>query len=481
MSKTLLDLTPERVWKHFNDLCAIPHPSKHEEKIVEHIINFTKGIGLEYNTDAVMNIAVKKPASAGMESKKTIVFQSHVDMVPQKNSDNPHNFEKDPIQPWVDGDYVKAKGTTLGADNGIGVAMMMAMMEDKTLEHGPLEFLFTVDEETGMTGAFGLKPGFLTGDILVNLDTEDEGELYIGCAGGVDTLIEKNYSQVDAPQGFLPVEISLKGLKGGHSGCDIHLNRGNANKLMNELFARLEGKIEWRLNRVEGGNLRNAIPRESFAQLYVQDKAALEKEMKALEADLKARFGNDEPDLAFGMKDANFTGKVVEPSELKSFIATISKVHNGVLSMCKDMPEVVETSSNLAIVKAEAGKIAIHTSQRSSVEAEKNRMKDMVAVSFKEMGANVEHQGSYPGWAPNVKSPILDLMKARYKNMFGKEALVKVVHAGLECGLINSVYPKMDCISIGPNINFPHSPDERVQISTVKMVWDFVLDVMKHV
>ncbi len=480
--KTLNDLQPGPLWNHFQSICDIPHPSKHEEKIIEFVRNFATNLGLATIVDEVGNIIVKKAATPGMENRKTVVLQSHLDMVPQKNSDTPHNFETDPIQAYVDGDVVRAKGTTLGADNGIGVAMMMAIMEAKDLKHGPMEFLFTVDEETGMTGAFGLKPRMLEADVLINLDTEDEGELYIGCAGGVDTLIDKDYEQINMPENHAALEVNLKGLKGGHSGCDIHLGRGNSNKLLVKLLSEAREKLGLQLGKFEGGTLRNAIPRESFATVIIPSdkKDEFAKMVTEYEAKLKQDYAKVDPNLILEVKETNWNGKVMKDEEAKNFFAAINNVHDGVYTMCADMPDVVETSSNLAIVTVENGHFNIHTSQRSSAESGKEEIRSKISKVFEEIGAKVESKGSYPGWAPDVNSPILETMKGVYKNLFNKEALVKVVHAGLECGLLRSLYPNMDCISIGPDIHFPHSPDEQVNIATVQKVWDFLLESLKE-
>jgi dipeptidase D len=480
---SIKDLAPVEVWKHFHTLTGIPRPSKKEARIIETIKQFGESLGLETIVDEVGNVIIKKPATPGMENRKTVVLQGHLDMVPQKNSDKVFDFEKDPIQALVDGDWVTADGTTLGADNGIGVAATMAVLESGTLVHGPIEALFTVDEETGMTGAFGLKPGLLNGDILINLDSEDEGELYVGCAGGVDVSARKRYIPEEVPGGYQAYEVHVKGLKGGHSGLDIPKGRANANKLLFRFLMQAESDLHIRLASAEGGDLRNAIPRESHAAILVTRASAGEFEtlVEHYQDMYRKEFAETEPDLAFSCGKTDTPGDMIPVEEQRKFIRAIFACPNGVQRMSQSMPGLVETSNNLAVVRITGGEFQALNLTRSSVDSAQEATAWRIAGLFQLIDANVELTGSYPGWKPNTDSPILKVCQEVYEKNFGKVPEIKAIHAGLECGLLGGVYPNLDMISFGPTIRFPHSPDEKVEIATVKLFWDFLTAILAAV
>ncbi|HEY5536417.1 MAG TPA: aminoacyl-histidine dipeptidase [Ignavibacteria bacterium] len=483
MGKILGQLKPERIWNIFEEIVNIPRPSKHEDAIREYVMNFGKKIGLETNMDEVGNIVIRKPATKGMENRKGVIFQGHLDMVPQANSDVKHDFEKDPIKPQIDGEWVKASGTTLGADNGIGVAAALAIMESKDIAHGPLEALFTTDEETGMTGAFGLKPGFLKGDILMNLDSEDEGELFIGCAGGTNANITMSYKEEAVPQGYKAFKLNVRGLKGGHSGCDIQLYRANANKILFRYLKHAEIKRKMRLASVEAGNLRNAIPREGFAVFVVP--AEIAKDIPGCVASMyevyRKEYATVEPDFKMDVEAVDAPAKIFDADSQKKLINAIIACPNDVIRMSSDMEGLVETSTNLAIVKSENGKVEIKCLLRSSVDSAKEALEQMVASLFELAGAEFVFDGQYPGWKPNPHSEILTVMQGIYKKMFGKDAAIKAIHAGLECGLIGGIYPNFDMISFGPTIRSPHSPDEKLNIATVTKFWNYLIETLKNV
>ncbi len=483
MSKAILDLEPKAVWKHFYSLTQIPRPSKHEDKIQEFMVNFGKNLGLETIKDEVGNVIIRKPATAGMENRKGIVLQGHLDMVPQKNSDKDHDFTKDPIDAYVDGDWVTADGTTLGADNGMGVAAAMSILESKDIAHGPIEALFTSDEETGMTGAFGLKAGVLKGDILMNMDSEDEGELYIGCAGGTNANAQFTYTPEAVPTGYKAFKIALTGLKGGHSGVDIPLQRGNSNKLLNRFLRSAATKFNLRLASIDGGSLRNAIPRESFATVVVPaDKAAeFEAAIPKCEAVFKAELEKTEPFMTFKVEAADLPENLIDLKTQTNLLNAVYACPNGVMRMSDSMEGLVETSNNIAIVKSNNGVINVLTLIRSSVDSAKKDLENMIESVFQLAGAKIYFDGQYPGWKPNVDSPILKAMSDIYNNKYGIVPKVTAIHAGLECGLLGGVYPNWDMISFGPTIRFPHSPDEKVNIESVQKFWDFTLETLKHV
>ncbi len=485
MGEILGNLKPERIWNIFEEIVNIPRPSKHETAIREYVMNFGKKIGLDTSMDEVGNIVIRKPATAGMENRQGVIFQGHLDMVPQANSDVKHDFTKDPIKPRIDGGWVKATGTTLGADNGIGVAATLAIMEAKDLVHGPLEALFTTDEETGMTGAFGLKPDFLKGDILMNLDSEDEGELFIGCAGGTNANATFKYKKADVPKKHTAFKIIVKGLKGGHSGCDIHLGRGNSNKILFRFLKYGEKNFKLRLAKAEGGNLRNAIPREAFA-IVVIPKDKVEEFNKAISdynLIVKKELATAEPDLTVFAEKVKTPKSLIDKSTQRHLINAIYACPNEVIRMSNDMPGLVETSSNLAIVKFDekAKKINVHCLLRSSVDSAKEALEEMMGCVFELAGAECTFDGQYPGWKPNPQSPILVVMLDIYEKLFGKKPEIKAIHAGLECGLIGGIYPNFDMISFGPTIKFPHSPDEQLNIETVQKFWDYLLETLKNV
>lgn len=483
MNNEILNLEPKHLWNNFREICQIPHPSKKEAKLVEFVINFGKNLGLETETDEVGNIVIRKPATKGMENRKTVTLQSHLDMVPQKNSDVDHDFATDPIQTYIDGDWVTAKGTTLGADNGIGVAAILSVLQAKDLEHGAIEGFFTIDEETGMTGAFGLKGDFLKGDIMLNLDSEDEGELYIGCAGGIDTNVKFTYTEEAVPADATAYKLSLTGLKGGHSGMDIPLGRGNSVKMMNRFLWHASKTHNLLLANVDCGSLRNAIPREGFATVVVPNTKAAEFEacVAKHEETFKNEFSSVEPELGFKAKKTELPTSLINFDTQERLFKSIYGCPNGVMRMSNDMEGLVETSTNLAILKSENGEINIATLQRSSVETAKDSLCNMIRCVFELAGAEVEHDGAYPGWKPNVNSPILSTMKEVYNTKYGKVPEIKAIHAGLECGLIGAVYPAMDLISFGPTIRFPHSPDEKVHIASVDKFWNYLAETLKNI
>ncbi|MDX9769583.1 MAG: aminoacyl-histidine dipeptidase [Tenuifilaceae bacterium] len=482
MSNSIANLDPKILWKHFYSLTQIPRPSKHEQAAVDFVVKFGKDLGLETIVDEVGNVIIRKPATPGMENRKGIILQGHLDMVPQKNSDKKHDFEKDPIEAYIDGEWVTANGTTLGADNGIGVAAAMAVLEDTSLVHGPVEALFTIDEETGMTGAFNLKPGLLKGDILMNLDSEDEGELYVGCAGGMDANIKLAYKDEAAPAGYTFVKLSVTGLKGGHSGMDISSGRGNSIKLLFRFLRYAEKQFNIRLASIDGGSLRNAIPREAFAVVGVPtDKLSnLEQAAKEHLNIYKAEFSKVEPDMVFTVDKVDAPKSVIDSKAQWGIIRGVFGCPNGVIRMSDAMPGLVETSTNLARVYNENGVIYVQCLLRSSVDTAKEALGEKIASVFEMAGAEVSFAGSYPGWKPNMDSAILKAMSEVYKSNWGKTPEIKAIHAGLECGILGGVYPNFDMISFGPTIRYPHSPDEKVKIDTVDMFWKFLVEVLKN-
>ncbi len=482
----LNNLKPAGIWSHFEEMCAIPHPSKHEAAMREYVVNFAKKNNLEYEVDEVGNVVIRKPATKGMEDRKGVILQGHLDMVPQANSDANHNFEKDPIKPRVDGEWVKATGTTLGADNGIGVSSALAVLESKDLVHGPIEALFTIDEETGMTGAFGLKLGYLKGDILMNLDSEDEGELFIGCAGGTNASAVFKYKKTAVPAKHAAYKVTVKGLKGGHSGCDIHLGRGNSNKLLFRFLRYAERNIGLVLAAVEGGNLRNAIPREGYAVVLVSEANAgkFEAEVKKYAETVKKEFATADPGLDVVAEKTAMPAGVMDKNTQKNLINCIFALPNNVIRMSNDMPGLVETSTNLAIVKSDdkAGTVEVKCLLRSSVDSGKEALERKMESVFELAGAaEITFDGQYPGWKPNPNSPILKVMLDLYEKMFGRKPEIKAIHAGLECGLIGGVFPNLDMISFGPTIRFPHSPDEQCNIATVEKFWNYLVETLKNV
>lgn len=477
------DLRPAVVFHSFDEVCQVPRPSKKEEKIRAYLLDFAKKHNLEAKTDEAGNVLIKKAASAGMENLKTVILQSHIDMVCEKNKDTEHNFETDPIQTYIDGEWLRAKGTTLGADNGIGVATELAVLASDDIKHGPIECLFTVDEETGLTGAFALKEGFMNGDILLNLDSEDDGELFIGCAGGANTTAIYPFPKEKAPQGWFFFRVSVKGLTGGHSGDDISKNRANANKLLNRFLVQTMQKYGMRLADIEGGNLHNAIPREAHALCAVpmEYKEAVRVDLNIFISEIENEYSATEPNLAMDLESEAPVEYVMEQKAMERFLLSIYAVHHGVYAMSQDIPGLVETSSNLASIKVCDGTIKVVTSQRSSILSSRKDMSQMVSAAFILGGATVTTGEGYPGWKPNPSSEILKIAVESYKKLFGVEPKVKAIHAGLECGLFLQKYPSLDMVSFGPTLRGVHSPDERMLIPTVEKFWNHLLDILAHI
>ncbi|MEZ8096557.1 aminoacyl-histidine dipeptidase [Photobacterium swingsii] len=476
-------LSPQPVWQFFDQICSIPHPSKHEEQLAQHIIQFAQGEGLEVRRDDVGNVFIKKPATAGMEDRKGVVLQAHIDMVPQKNEDTDHDFLQDPIQPFIDGEWVTAKGTTLGADNGMGMAACLAVLASKDVEHGPLEVLLTIDEEAGMTGAFGLKEGWLEGDILLNTDSEQEGEVYMGCAGGVDGSITVDIAREDTPADHQAVKLVLKGLKGGHSGCDIHTGRGNANKLLGRfLFSHAE-ELGLRLASFTGGSLRNAIPREANAVVTVP--AANVDKLNSLfsyyQELLTAELGRVETDITLFTEQAELPANVFATADQTRLLSVLNACPNGVIRMSDDIAGVVETSLNVGVITTEEDKVTILCLIRSLIDSGRSNVEGMLKAIAQLAGAQCEFSGAYPGWKPDADSEVMKLFRETYNDIYGRTPNIMVIHAGLECGLFKEPYPNMDMISFGPTIKFPHSPDEKVQIETVALFWEQMVAILKNI
>ena len=478
------NLQPKSLWENFYSLTQIPRPSGKKEEISAFLANYGRSLGLETIVDEIGNVIIRKPASAGYENHPGVILQGHMDMVPQKNSDKVFDFEKDPIEAYVEdnGEWVTANGTTLGADNGIGVATAMAILADKNVVHPPLEAFFTVDEETGMYGAFALKGGLLQGKTLLNLDSESEGELYMGCAGGVDTTARFDFEPVETEEGDVALRVSIKGCKGGHSGCDIHLQRANAIKLLFRFLKDAVANYEARLAYVEGGSLRNAIPREASAVITIPADGL--DEMKQLVNDYEDLFIREydgvEDNIRFSAEDVECP-KTELPEDTQDFlIHAITLCPHGVYRMIPEMPDIVETSNNLAMIGTENNRITVMCLTRSSVESRKEELRQIIQSAFALAGAETEFTGSYPGWKPNLHSHILEVMKDVYQKEFGTTPRIITIHAGLECGIIGRNYPGMDMISFGPTIEHPHSPDERVNIATVQKFYHFLLATLKE-
>lgn len=482
MGNVLGHLKPKRVWEIFEEICQVPRPSKKEEKIINYLVDFAGKHDLAHRQDKLGNLVIEKPAAKGCEHFPSVVLQSHVDMVCEKNADVEHDFDTDPISPVIAGDWVKAEGTTLGADDGIGIAVQLAILEAGDILHGPLECLFTVDEETGLTGAFGLEKDFLKGRILLNLDSEDDGELFIGCAGGIDTLVTFPYEQVSTEADHVAFRISVTGLLGGHSGDDINRGRGNANKILNRLLWNFEKMYEVRLAEIKGGNLRNAIAREAFATVTVPRRYKMDfmDLFKELSAQIKKELKTNEPGLEISVSEAVTPQYLVDYTTQSKLLNALYACPHGVIAMSPDIPGLVETSTNLASVSMTPREIIVATSQRSSLDSGKRDVADMVASVFLLAGARVKHGDGYPGWTPDMDSKVLAVMRQAYSDLFGESPEVLAIHAGLECGLIGEKYPGMDMISYGPTIKGAHSPDERIEISTVQKFWDLTLETLKR-
>lgn len=473
---------PQMVFDYFAQLNKVPRPSKKEEKIIAFLQNFAKEHSLECTTDEAGNVLIKKAASKGMEDKPTVVLQSHMDMVCEKTSDRVIDFENDPIETYVDGEWLHAKGTTLGADDGIGVAIEMALLTDDTIEHGPIECLFTRDEETGLTGAFELKPGFFSGKYLLNLDSEDEGEIFVGCAGGANTDISLNLNWVPLKKSYFPLHISVDKLRGGHSGDDINKHRANAIKTLTRFIYSAMEKYDVCLCDLQGGNLHNAIPRNAEAIIAVpfDKKEDVRVDFNIFASEFEAEY-RDEQNVEFFLESTTDVEKCIEPAQATALINALMAVHNGVYEMSIDLPGLVETSSNLASVHVVDNSIKIVTSQRSSIGSQRVAMSQIVSAPFRLIGAEVSTGEGYPGWKPNPDSKVLKVAIETYKQLFGKEPKVKAIHAGLECGLFSEKYPGLDMISFGPTLRGVHSPDEALLIPTVDMVWRHILEILKNI
>ena len=476
----LSNIEPQIIWKNFSKLNAVPRPSKKEEKVIAFIKEFGENLGLETTVDETGNVIIKKPATSGMENRKPIVLQSHLDMVCQKNNDVNFDFETQGIQMEVDGDWVKAKGTTLGADNGLGVATIMSILESSDIPHPDLEALFTIDEETGMTGALGLKPGQLTGNILLNLDTEEDDEIDIGCAGGIDVTITQTYSVEEAKGQFVRIEV--KGLQGGHSGMDIHKGFGNSNIILGRFLNEGLNNQNIQLVSVDGGSLRNAIPREAFAIISVRNaNEYIENISNGLKKEILEEFASIEPALQINIELTTNTEKAISEKDSKKIILTLNALHNGVYRMSPDVQDLVEASNNVARVELKNGDLKILNLSRSSVESSKISVANQLKSVAELAGMNVEFSGSYPGWKPKPGSEIVQLMEKIYTEKFSKKPHVVACHAGLECGIIGANYPEMEMVSFGPTIRGAHSPDERANISSTQKFWDFTKDILANI
>jgi dipeptidase D len=484
MKGSIRQLEPVALWNYFYDLTQIPRPSGFMAPVQAFMLEFGKSLGLTTLKDEAGNILIRKPATPGMENKPGVVLQAHLDMVPQKNSHIAHDFEKDPILTRVENGWVKATDTTLGADNGIGVAAIMAVMASKSIQHGPVEGLFTFDEETGMYGAFGLKPGFFKSKILINLDSEHEGNLFVGCAGGINVTAAFQYQKnVPVPKGDVAVRLSLAGLKGGHSGVDILLGRANANKLLFRFLKKAVKEYEARLASFQGGSLRNAIPREAYAVVTIPEEnlPALEEGVNDYENLINEAFTGIENHLSFSIQQVDLPDSLIPEGIQDDVINAMEAVHDGVLRMIPEMPEVVETSSNLAIATSQEGLVTCQFLVRSASPFMKDNLVSMIESSLSLAGAKVTTSGDYPGWKPNLKSHVMDVMVSVHEQLFRVKPAVNVIHAGLECGIIQDGVGTMEMISFGPNISFPHSPDEKVEIASVERFWNYLSQVLKTI
>lgn len=482
--KVLNNLTPQPLWNYFEDICQVPRPSKKEEKIIRFLLDFAKKNGLDAKRDEIGNILIKKPATKGRENDQTVVLQSHVDMVCEKNSETIHNFDTDAIKPFIDDGWVRAEGTTLGSDDGIGMAAQMAILTATNLSHGPIECLFTVDEETGLSGAFALQSGFLSGSTLLNLDSEDEGELFIGCAGGIDTVGTLSYTPESVPVATYAIKLEVKGLLGGHSGDDINKNRGNANKILNRFLMSADKAFDLHLAEFNGGNLRNAIAREAYAVVVVphSQKEDLVIEWNVFSSEMEFEFERSEPKLRLHHQSVNLPQFVIDGDTKSRLLKLIAACPHGVLEMSSRMAGMVETSTNLASVKfTDDHKITLTTSQRSEIEGRKYMASEMVEAVMKLAGAEVKHSDGYPGWTPNPDSAVAQVTVDSYKRLFGTTPAVKSIHAGLECGLFLEKYPNLDMVSFGPTIRGAHSPDERINVETVGKFWKLLVDVLENI
>jgi len=483
MNSEIRNLEPKQLWNKFADLNAVPRASKKEEQVIAFMKDFGEKLNLETIVDEVGNVIIKKPATPGMEDRVTVVMQSHLDMVHQKNADTNFDFATQGIDMYVDGDWVRAKGTTLGADNGLGVATIMAILESTDIPHPAIEALFTIDEETGMTGAMGLKGGLLDGEILLNLDTEEDDEIGVGYAGGVDVTATRTYNEEETPEFKTGFTIEVKGLQGGHSGMQIHEGLGNANKIMNRLMFDGFENFGLRISEIDGGSLRNAIPRESRAIVAIDSvhEEAFVSELTELANEIKTELKTMEPDLEIVVSKTATPKNIMDLGVQEGLTRALYAALNGVYRMSADIPDLVETSNNIARVIVKDGEIKIGCLTRSSVESSKWDLANMLRATFELTGCEVEFSGDYPGWKPNMDSAILKVLDSLYEKMNGQKAHVAACHAGLECGILGQNYPNMDMISFGPNIKGAHSPDERAQISSAQKYWKFVLEILKQI
>ncbi len=481
MKPTLLQ--PKEVFECFAQINRVPRPSKREEKMIAFLEAFGKRLHLPTETDETGNVIIRKPATPGYEDRKTVVLQSHMDMVCEKNATTTFDFDKDAIQTFVDGEWMKAKGTTLGADDGIGVAMQMAVLQDDSIVHGPIECLFTRDEETGLTGAAGLKSGFMTGDFLINLDSEDEGQIFVSCAGGARTGAEFSYTEVPVPAGYFTFKVEVKGLTGGHSGDDINKKRANANKLLVRFLLSALKKYDLYLVDIQSGGLHNAIPREGYAicALPMTDKEQIRVDLNLLAAEVEEEYSQTEPTVQFLLESAPTATTAIDKDTTRRLLLSLQAMDNGIFAMSQDMEGLVETSSNLASIHKQDGAIVINSSQRSSIGSARENMSATIRAVFELAGAKVETNEGYPGWKMNPNSEILKVATDSYRRLFGKDPKILAIHAGLECGLFSEKYPHLDMISFGPTLRGVHSPDERLYIPSVQLVWDHLLDILKNI
>lgn len=480
---TLSQLQPQALWQWFEQICAIPHPSKHEQALSQHIQNWAKDKQLSVVEDKVGNLIIKKPATPGMENRKVVALQAHIDMVPQKNADKVHDFEKDPIEAYVDGDWVKAKGTTLGSDNGIGMASALAILGSDDIPHGPLEVLLTIDEEAGMTGAFGLEAGYLDAEILINTDSEQEGEIYMGCAGGVDAQITVPMVWQAAEPSLSTYTLTLSGLKGGHSGVNIHLGRGNANKLLARFLFNYADELALELTNFSGGSLRNAIPREASVSFMLpsENLPRLEALMQEYTDLVRQELAIADPGMLLTLSEIPAATQVMSEATQQTLIDLLHACPNGVMRMSDEIQGVTETSLNVGVITTEGESVSILCLIRSLIDSGREEVEGYLTALSNLAGAEVEFSGAYPGWKPDSSSPVMAIVKDTYESIYNKEPVIMVIHAGLECGLFKKPYPEMDMVSIGPTIRFPHSPDEMVLIETVDQYWKLLLAVLERI
>lgn len=473
----------KRVMDFFLEICRIPRPSGSEEKMGEYLMSFAAARGLAARKDEVGNVLISKPAAPGFEGRQTVILQAHQDMVCEKDATLDHDFMTQPIETYVEDGWLKARGTTLGADDGMGIAMALAILDSKEIEHGPVECLFTVSEETGLTGATCLKPGMMNGKKLINLDSEDEGQIYIGCAGGMNSMIEFEYKSEPVPAGYLFLRVGVDKFHGGHSGDDIEKGFANANKILARFLNAAQDKYDMRLCSISGGNLHNAIPRDATAVIAVPfaDREKIRVDFNVFASEVQDEYHVTEREAKFFMESTDAVAECIEPAVARNIIRSVFAVFNGVYAMSMDVPGLVETSSNLARIRTEQGKVTMVASQRSSVESAKYAVQATVAACFRLAGAKVEQSDGYPGWAPNPKSELLDISVRAYRELFGRDPQVKAIHAGLECGLFLDAYPDLDMISIGPTLRGVHSPSERLELATVPMVFDHLLAILRNI